>query len=97
MLKLLEIYVIRAVPFILLVKKQDYKIFTVTMEDIKKVLELKQYINPQPLIPEEYYNIINKFKKRFTDQLPPYWNKHDFKIKFKPSMTPKFSPLHGIL
>ena len=33
------------------------------MEDIKKVLELKQYINPQPLIPEEYHYIINKFKK----------------------------------
>jgi hypothetical protein len=33
------------------------------MEDIKKVLKPKQYINPQPLIPEEYYNIINKFKK----------------------------------
>jgi hypothetical protein len=39
------------------------------MEDIKKVLELKQYINLRPLIPEEYYNIINKFKKRFIDQL----------------------------
>ena len=42
------------------------------MEDIKKVLELKQYINPQPFIPEEYYNIINKFKKWFADQLPPH-------------------------
>jgi hypothetical protein len=42
------------------------------MEDIKKALKLKQYINPQPLVPEEYYNIINKFKKWFVDQLPPY-------------------------
>ena len=42
------------------------------MEDIKKVLKLKQYINPQPLIPEEYYNIINKFEKWFTDQLALY-------------------------
>jgi hypothetical protein len=39
------------------------------MEDIKKALELKQYINPQPFIPEEYHNIINKFKKWFIDQL----------------------------
>ena len=46
-----------------LVRKQNYKIFTVTIEDIKKVLELKQYINPRLFIPEEYYNIINKFKK----------------------------------
>jgi hypothetical protein len=42
------------------------------MEDIKKVLELKQYINPRPFVPEEYHNIINKFEKRFTDQLPLY-------------------------
>jgi hypothetical protein len=39
------------------------------MEDIKKVLKLKQYINPQPFIPKEYHNIINKFKKQFIDQL----------------------------
>ena len=61
--KPLEIYIIWAAPFILLVRKQNHKIFIVIMEDIKKVLKLKQYINPQPLIPEEYYNIINKFKK----------------------------------
>ena len=42
------------------------------MENIKKVLELKQYINPQLLISKEYYNIINKFKKLFIDQLPLY-------------------------
>ena len=56
---------VRAVPFILLVRKQDYKIFTIIIGDIKKALELKQYVNPQPLIPKEYYNIIDKFKKRF--------------------------------
>jgi len=33
------------------------------MEDIKKALEPKQYINPQPLVPKEYYDLINKFKK----------------------------------
>ena len=37
------------------------------MEDIKKVLKLKQYINPQPFVLKEYYNIINKFKKQFID------------------------------
>ena len=67
------------------------------MEDIKKVLKLKQYINPQPFIPEEYYNIINKFEKQFIDQLPPHWDKHDFKIELKLSITLKFSPLYGML
>jgi hypothetical protein len=62
-----EICIIQAAPFISLTKKRDYEIFAVTMEDIKKVLELKQYINPQPLVLKEYYNIINKFEKRFID------------------------------
>jgi len=44
--KPLEIHIIQAAPFILLAKKRDYKIFTITIEDIKKALELKQYINP---------------------------------------------------
>ena len=67
------------------------------MEDIKKALELKQYIDPWPLIPKEYYNIIDKFKKWFINQLPPHQDKHDFKIELKPSITPKFSLLYSIL
>ena len=67
------------------------------MEDIKKVLKLKQYINPQPFIPKEYYNIINKFKKQFINQLPLYQNKHNFKIKLEPGIILKFSPLYSIL
>jgi hypothetical protein len=66
------------------------------MEDIKKALKLKQYINPRPFVPEEYHNIINEFEKRFADQLPPHQDKHDFKIELKPSMTLKFGPLYGI-
>jgi hypothetical protein len=37
------------------------------MENIKKVLKLKQYINPRLFIPEEYHYIINKSKKWFAD------------------------------
>ena len=39
--KPLEIRVIWAVPFILLARKRDHEIFTVTIKDIKKVLKLK--------------------------------------------------------
>ena len=66
------------------------------MEDIKKVLKPKQYINPQPLVLEEYYNIINKFKKQFIDQLPPYQDKYDFKIELEPNITLKFSLLYSM-
>jgi len=41
MLKFFKIRVIQAIFFISLIKKQDYKIFTIIMEDIKKALELK--------------------------------------------------------
>jgi hypothetical protein len=40
-MKPLKIYIIQAVLFILLTKKWDYKIFIITMEDIKKALKLK--------------------------------------------------------
>ena len=61
------------------------------------MLEPKQYINPQPLIPKEYYNLINEFKKRFVDQLAPHQDKHNFKIELEPSITPKFGLLYGML
>ena len=67
------------------------------MEDIKKALEPKQYINPRPFMPKEYYNLINKFKKRFVDQLPLYSDKYNFKIELKPSIILKFGPLYRML
>ena len=44
--KPLEIRIIQAAPFILLAWKRDHKIFAITIKDIKKALEPKQYINP---------------------------------------------------
>ena len=40
-MKPLEIYIIRAVPFILLAKKQDYEIFAIILENIKKNIKIK--------------------------------------------------------
>ena len=48
-------------------------------------------------MPKEYHNLINKFEKRFADQLPPYWDEYNFKIELEPGTTPKFSPLYGML
>ena len=36
----------QAALFILLAKRQDYKVLAITIEDIKKAPEPKQYINP---------------------------------------------------
>ena len=46
MTKPFKIYIIQAIPFILLARKRDHKIFIITIENIKKVLKPKQYINP---------------------------------------------------
>ena len=40
-IKPFKIYRIQAAPFILLIKKQNHKIFTVIIKDIKKILKLK--------------------------------------------------------
>ena len=40
-IQLFKIYIIRAIPFILLVRKWDYKTFAIIIEDIKKALKLK--------------------------------------------------------
>ena len=40
-LRPLKIYVIQAIPFILLARKQDYEIFTITIEDIKESTKTK--------------------------------------------------------
>ena len=66
------------------------------MEDIKKALEPKTYVDPRPLVPEKYHDLINEFKKRFADQLPPHRDEHDFKIELEPGKTPKFGPLYGM-
>ena len=50
LLKSFKNYIIQAAPFILLTKKRDHKIFIIIIKDIKRVLKLKQYINPQPFI-----------------------------------------------
>ena len=34
-----KIYIIQATPFILLARKRDYKIFAITIKDIKKALK----------------------------------------------------------
>ena len=48
-------------------------------------------------MPKEYHNLIDEFKRRFADQLPLHWDVYDFKIELKPSITPKFGLLYGML
>ena len=90
---LLKIREVRTNLFYILIRKRDHEIFVVTMEDIKKVLESKSYIDFRFFVPEKYHDLIDIFKKKFTDKLPLYRDKYNFKIKLKSGGTPKFNPL----
>ncbi len=93
---LLKIRKIQANPFYILIRKRDYKIFAVTIKDIKKILKSKSYIDSRSFVPEKYHDLIDIFKKKFTNKLPPHRDKYNFKIKLEFNRTPKFNPLYNI-
>src|SRR5438046_4671780 len=90
----LEICQISAESFYMLARKRDHEVFAVTMEDIKKALKPKTYVDPQFFIPEELHDIIDTFEKQHADKLAPHHKNHDFKIELKSEKTPSFGPLY---
>ena len=57
----LNIYCIRAAPFICIAKKLDYEIFAVLIANINKALAPKVYTNIATKVPKEYYNLLKVF------------------------------------
>ncbi len=62
-LDFLKIREVRADLFYILIKKRDYEIFAIIIKDIKKTLKPKFYIDPRFFVFEEYYDLIDIFKK----------------------------------
>ena len=56
----------------MLAKKPEAQIFTATIEDIKKILRIKEYVNPLPLLSKEYHKFVDVFSRRDSEVLPPY-------------------------
>src|SRR5437762_8516243 len=79
----LEICQISAESFYMLARKQDHKIFTVIMKNIKKTLKSKTYVDSQFFIFKELHDIINTFEKQHADKLVLHHKNHDFKIELK--------------
>ncbi len=69
---LLKIHEIRTDPFYILIKKRDHKIFVVTIKNIKKTFKSKFYIDSRFFVLEEYHDLIDIFKKKFANKLPPH-------------------------
>src|SRR5438045_7468639 len=92
----LEICQISTESFYMLARKQDHKVFTVIMKDIKKALKSKTYVDPQPFISEELHDIINTFEKQHADKLVLHRENHDFKIELESEKTSSFGLLYGM-
>ena len=53
------------------------------MKDIEKALKLKKYINPQLIIPKEYHNLLNIFKKQNINQLLLHQKEYNIEIELE--------------
>jgi hypothetical protein len=56
----------------LLARKPDYKIFSVTMADINKALATKTYTNLKTKVPVEYYDLLHVFSWAEANKLPTW-------------------------
>jgi hypothetical protein len=69
------------------------------MVNIDKALHVKEHTNPYTKLPEYYYQYLDVFNQKATNQLPPYWLGANYKIKLtldKNGKLPKvpYGPLY---
>ena len=93
----LEICQIEVESFYMLAWKQDHEIFAIIIKDIKKVLNLKSYINSQLFILKEYHDLINMFEKKEVDKLTSHQEEYDIKINLKLDKISNFESLYSML
>ena len=86
---------INAAAFTMLARRGTYKIFSVTIVDIKKALAPKPNINPRTLLPKELYEFLPVFSKQESDQLPPH-QVYDYNLVLKPNSKLPTSSLYRI-
>ena len=64
--------IIGTTTYNILAKKPEAQIFAVIIEDIKKALRVKEYVDPLPLLSKEYYEFIDVFSRENLNVLLPY-------------------------
>ena len=92
-----EIHQIEVESFYMLAQKQDHKIFTIIMKDIKKVLNSKSYVNSQLFILKKYHDLINIFEKKEADKLASHQEEYDIEIDLKLDKMLNFGLLYSML
>ena len=66
------------------------------IEDIKKALRVKEYVDPLPLLPKEYHEFADIFSRGDSDILLPH-RPYDHRVLVKEDAKLPFSRLYSIL
>ena len=66
------------------------------MKNIKKVLNLKSYINSWLFISEEYHDLIDVFEKKEADKLTSHQEEYDIEIDLKSDKMSNFELLYSM-
>ena len=91
----LDIAIISAAAYNLLAKKPENQIFSATIEDIKKALRVKEYVDPLPLLPKEYHEFVDVFSRGDSDVLPPH-RPYDHRVPVQEDAKLPFSRLYSM-
>ena len=90
-----DIAIIGAAAYNMLAKKPEAQIFAATMEDIKKALRVKEYVDPLPLLPKEYHEFADVFSRGDSDVLPPH-RPYDHRVPVQEDAKLPFSRLYSM-
>ena len=91
-----DIAIIGAAAYNMLAKKPEAQIFAAIMEDIKKALRVKEYVDPLPLLPKEYHEFTDVFSRGDSDVLPPH-RPYDHRVPVQEDAKLPFSRLYSML
>ena len=90
-----DIAIIGAAAYTMLARQPEAQVFAATMEDIKKALRVKEYVDPLPLLPKEYHEFADVFSRRDSDVLPPH-RPYDHRVPVKEDAKLPFSRLYSM-
>jgi hypothetical protein len=66
-----------------------------SLEDIRKALEPKTFLDPATKVPRHYHDSLKVFDQSEADKLPPHRD-CDHEIELQPGTTPPHGPLYGM-
>jgi Reverse transcriptase (RNA-dependent DNA polymerase)/RNase H-like domain found in reverse transcriptase len=93
----LDICMIGAAPFNLLVKKKDHELFSVTLKDVERALQIKKNPSAEDIkkkLPADYHEYVDVFSRDLAETLPPHRPGIDHSIPLQTGTSPPFGPMY---